>query len=185
VVRNALRGGREAGLASAFGAAVGNTSHAIAAGLGLALVFTRWPVAMTTLRVGGAIYLAWLGLASVYRTVKHVDGGVQLLADESNIDVSDRGRGSFGQGLTVNVLNPAIATFYLIVVPSFLPGGAPRWYFAALAAIHIVMALVCHGLWAVGLAKLRNMFRPPLARRVLEGATGLALLALAARVLFP
>ena len=91
-------------------------------------------------------------------------------------------RGSFRQGLTVNILNPAIATFYLIVVPSFLPSGASRWYFVMLAAMHVTLAFACHGLWAIGLDRIRRLFRRPGSRRLLEGATGVALIALAVRV---
>ena len=184
VVRNTLRGGREAGFASAAGAAVGNTSHAVAAGLGLALVFARWPAAMTALRVGGALYLAWLGLVSLSRALRYVDGGMRMMyAGEAVAQNPGWRNGSFRQGLAVNLLNPAIATFYLVVVPSFLPEGAPRWYFAGLAVIHIAMAFICHGIWALALARLRRMFQPPLARRLLEGVTGFALLALAFRLL--
>jgi threonine/homoserine/homoserine lactone efflux protein len=184
VVRNTLTGGRSAGLAAALGAAIGNTSHATAAGLGLAVVFMRWPLALTVLRVAGATFLAWLGLVSVYRAVRHSDGGLTVL-DASASDAASLQRGSLRQGLTVNLLSPAIATFYLAVVPSFLDAGAPRWYFAALAAAHIVMALACHGAWVIGLHTLRRLFSPPLTRRLLGGATGLALLWLAARLSRP
>jgi threonine/homoserine/homoserine lactone efflux protein len=183
VVRNTLIGGTGAGLASAIGAAVGNTSHATASWLGLALVFARWPNAMTALRLSGALFLAWLGVVSLYRVLRFADGGMQL-ALTTTAQVRGRHRfGSFRQGLAINLLNPAIATFYLVVVPSFLPAGAPRWYFAALAAMHVAMALVCHGVWAIALDRLRRLFGPPLARRALEGATGVALIALAIRVL--
>lgn len=184
VVRNALLGGREAGLAAAVGAAMGNASHAAAAGLGLALVFSRWPTAMTVLSLSGASYLAWLGTRSLYRVIKHPDAGLRMMADDTGPPGSAAWRrgNSFRQGLTVNLLNPAIATFYLVVVPSFLKTGAPRYYFAMLAALHISMALVCHGAWAMALDRLRRWFHPPMARRILEGATGFALIALALRV---
>ena len=183
IVRNTLRGGRSAGLAAAAGAAVGNLSHATAAGLGLAVVFARWPTALTAIRVGGAAYLTWLGLQSVYRALTERDGGLQMLGTVRTEGEKSASTGSFRQGLTVNLLSPAIVAFYLIVVPSFLPPSAPRWYFALLAAVHIAMAFTCHGVWAVALDSLRRWFRPPLARRALEGATGIALLALAVRVL--
>jgi threonine/homoserine/homoserine lactone efflux protein len=183
VVRNTLIGGRAAGVAAALGAATGNTSHATAAGLGLAVVFARWPMALTALRIAGAVYLGWLGAQSVMRVARHGDGGLTMLPATGAASSPAVRTGSFRQGLAVNVLNPAMATFYLVVVPSFIPAGAPRWYFAALAAIHITMALICHGAWAVGLDTLRQLCRPPLARRLLEGATGAALLGLAARVL--
>jgi threonine/homoserine/homoserine lactone efflux protein len=182
VVRNTLAGGRIAGLAAAAGAALGNTSHATAAGLGLTVVLARWPLAMTTVRVAGALYLGWLGLASMYRVLRHADGGLPI--DAARADGRPRALGlPMRQGLTVNLLNPAIATFYLVVVPSFLPQGAPPGYFAALAAFHVLFALTCHGIWAVALDKLRRLIRPPLARRSLEALTAVALLGLSLRVL--
>ena len=171
-----------AGFATATGAAVGNTSHAALAGLGLALVFSRVPVVMTVLRLAGGSYLAWLGLRSLYRALRHSDGGLNLSTAVEQASSVRAHVGSFRQGVTVNLLNPAIATFYLVVLPSFIPTGAPRWYFAALAAIHILMALVCHGVWALALDKVRRLFHPPATRRALEAATGVALLALAMRV---
>ena len=69
-----------AGLAAAAGAAVGNSTHATAAGLGLALVFARWPIAMTALRIAGAMFLAWLGMLSLYRVARFEDGGLRALS---------------------------------------------------------------------------------------------------------
>ena len=186
VVRSALSGGRNAGLAAAAGAAMGNAFHATAAGLGLAVIFSRRPLALTLLTFSGAAYLAWLGIRSVYRVVKHPDGGLRVIAEAPAWSDARRGQRaiSFRQGLAVNLLNPAIATFYLVVVPSFLRAGAPRWYFALLAGLHILMAFVCHGAWALALDQLRRLFRPPIARRLLEGATGVALIALAIRVIW-
>jgi len=179
-VRNTLAGGRAAGFAAAAGAAVGNTSQATAAGLGLAVLFARFPFAVVVLRVLGAAYLAWLGATSLWRVA---------LRRESTGDacvvpaVSAERRTSFSQGLTVNLLNPAISTFYLVVVPSFLPAGAPRWYYAVLASMHIAIAFACHGTWAIAFDRMREFFRVSSTRRVLEAATGVALLALAVRVL--
>lgn len=183
VVRNTLEAGRRAGLAAALGAAIGNASHATAAGLGLAVIFTRWPPALTALRIAGAFYLGWLGMVSLYRAVQQADGGVTMLSPATGGINGPVRRGSLRQGLMVNLLNPAIATFYLVVVPSFLAAGAARWYFAALAALHVVMALIFHSAWAIALDRLRRFFRPPIARRLLGAATGIALVGLAARVL--
>ena len=187
VVRNTLVGGPDAGIAAAAGAAVGNATHATAAGLGLALVFARWPGAMTLLRIAGALFLAWLGVLSLYRVARFEDGGLRVLSsrtrEEAQPSAAHPRAIGFRQGLAVNLLNPAIATFYLVVVPSFLPTGATKWHFAGLATIHVTMAFVCHSLWAMGLDRLRRLFHPPLARRLLEAATGVALLGLALRVL--
>jgi threonine/homoserine/homoserine lactone efflux protein len=185
VVRNTLTGGRAAGLAAAAGAAVANSTHATAAGLGLAVVFARWPAALAAIRLGGALYLGWLGAVSVYRGLTQADGGIRLSRPEDERgSVRDVQTGSFRQGLILNLMNPTIITFYLVVVPTFLPRGATAWYFAGLALYHVGLAIICHSIWALGLDQLRLIFHAPRPRRVLEGATGVALLGLAARVLF-
>jgi threonine/homoserine/homoserine lactone efflux protein len=183
VIRTTLAGGRAAGLVAAVGAATGNTSHAAAAGLGLAVVFARWPVALTALRIGGAVYLAWLGALSLVQAMRSGNDRPGALGEEAAPTRSLAQKGNFRQGLMVNLLNPSIATFYLIVVPTFIPAGAPPWYFATLAFVHIGMAFVCHAVWATALDKLRQFFRRPVARRTLEAVTGLALLALAIDIL--
>jgi threonine/homoserine/homoserine lactone efflux protein len=181
VVRNTLAGGRSAGFAAAAGAALGNTSQATAAGIGLAVLIARFPAALVVLRVLGATYLAWLGVSSIWGVLARRESGLRVPAVESSVSPEEC-RASFRQGLTVNLLNPAISTFYLVVVPSFLPQRAPRGYYAVLALMHIAIAFTCHGVWAVAFDRLREFFRVPAARRVLEAATGAVLLGLAARV---
>jgi threonine/homoserine/homoserine lactone efflux protein len=184
VVRNTLQGGRGAGLAAAMGAALGNSSHAALAGLGVAVLFVRWPWLPMLLRFAGGSYLAWLGCHSIYRALKHPDGGLRLARAHEPSTTSPRPDrvSSLRQGLLVNLLNPAIATFYLVVVPTFVPSSASRIYFVFLALIHVGLAFVCHGVWAVALDRLRRVFNAPAARRTLEGLTAVALITLAIRV---
>jgi threonine/homoserine/homoserine lactone efflux protein len=180
VVRNTLAAGRAAGFAAASGAALGNTLQATAAGLGLAVLLARWPAAMTIVRVLGAAYLAWLGAVSLWRASTRKSGLAVL--PEVGEPPRDGQSASFRQGLTVNLLNPAISTFYLVVVTSFVPPGAPRWYYAALALMHIAMAFGCHGFWTMAFDSLRHIFGTPTRRMLLEGATGVAMICLAIRV---
>lgn len=182
VVRQTLVSGRAAGLSAAAGAALGNASHATAAGLGLAVVFARWPLALTLLRYGGAAFLAWLGARSLWRVSHDARTALPLSEGTARLTVA---RGGFGQGLMVNLLNPAIATFYLVVVPSFMPEQATVWRYIGMAAAHVLMALGCHSAWVLGFDRLRAFFRAPRARVSFEVATGVALLALAARVAWP
>jgi threonine/homoserine/homoserine lactone efflux protein len=180
VVRNTLRGGRSAGLATAAGAALANATHATFAGLGLAVLFTHWPSGLVAIRILGAVYLAWLGAQSLWTAFHLHDGGLSF---ESEGPPLRTGAGGFRDGLAINLANPTIITFYLAIVPSFIPAGAPHFYFATLAAIHVTIAFVCHSMWAVALHAVRRWFAAQWARRTLTAATGLALIYLAARVL--
>jgi threonine/homoserine/homoserine lactone efflux protein len=180
VVRNTLAGGWRSGLAAAFGAAIGNSTHATAAGLGLAVVVSRVPMVLLFVQLAGGLYLAWLGISSLRRLLNH------HALPASDAILNARGgdlHHAVREGVMVNLLNPAIALFYLAVVPSFLPHPTPRGYYVQLAAIHIVMAFLCHGVWAFGLDRLRHALTHPAARMALEGVTASALLLLALRVL--
>ena len=76
-----------------------------------------------------------------------------------------------------------IISYYLSVVPSFIPAGASRFYYSGLAATHVGLAVACHAMWATGLDAMRRWFVAPWTRRVLQAATGIALIALAIRVI--
>ena len=70
-----------AGMAAALGAALGNTTHAAAAGLGLAVLVTRWPAGLTAIRVAGAAFLCWLGIRSLLRATVLHDGRLSIAAE--------------------------------------------------------------------------------------------------------
>lgn len=183
VVRNTLEGGRRAGYATALGAALANSIIAIACGLGLSVLLAYWPGSIDAIRIGGALFLAWLGAASLWRAWRKPDGGIRLSIDPGEARERSHFGAYLGDGLAINLLSPIIISFYLSVVPSFIPAGASRLYYSMLAASHVTMAVLCHSMWATALDAMRRRFVAPWTRRTLQAATGLALLGLAVRVL--
>ena len=182
VVRNTLRGDRGAGLATAAGAAVANASYGVVTGVGLSALLARWPPVFAVVRMVGAAYLGWLGAQSLWRVARHADGGLHAPVGHG-AGVPTRNRlVSFREGLGFNLLNPAITSFYLAVVPSFMPAGASTTRFALMAGAHVCLAFGCHASWALALDAIRRVFWKPARRRMLEAATGLALIVLAVRV---
>jgi threonine/homoserine/homoserine lactone efflux protein len=181
VVRNVLDGGRSAGMAAATGVAAGNTAWAAAAGLGITTLIARVPIVFAAVRLIGAGYLAFLALRA-YMSVW--TGAHAALPSGASTDSGGNDRRSgFREGVAVNLLNPSVATFYMVVVPSFLPAPGPSGRFVVLASIHVAMAFLCHTVWVSGLNVLRAVWSRPAARRTLEAITGTALLALAVRML--
>jgi len=183
VVRNTLEGGRRAGYLTALGAALANSTIAIACGLGLSVLVSVWPGSLDAIRIGGALFLAWLGIASLYRAARYGDGGIRLALDLKDTPARSHAGAYIGDGLAINLLSPVIISFYLSVVPSFIPAGASRFYYSGLAATHVSLAVVCHAMWATGLDAMRRWFVAPWTRRVLQAATGIALIGLAVRVI--
>jgi threonine/homoserine/homoserine lactone efflux protein len=176
VIRSAVEGGRRAGVATATGVATANGSHAAAAGLGLAVLLRESPRVFLVVQMAGAAYLAWLGLVSLRRAVR---------AERRSAapDPARLSRGSaFRDGLAVNLANPAVMTFYLAAVPTFLAPDAGVAAFAGLAAMHVTLAFACHSCWAVAFDRLRRLFARPAFARLLEGAAGVALVLLAVRL---
>lgn len=183
VVRNTLEGGRRAGYVTALGAASANTIIATACGLGLSLLIAYWPGSVAAMRIGGAAFLAWLGVSSLWRAWSHVDGGIRMSLDPEDAPQRFHAGAYFGDGLAINLLSPVIISFYLSVVPTFVPLGASRLYYPMLASSHVGLALLCHSAWATGLDAMRRWFIAPWTRRMLQAATGLALIGLSVRVI--
>jgi threonine/homoserine/homoserine lactone efflux protein len=177
VVRNTLGRGMTGGLAAAGGAATGNTIQAAIAGMGVAVLFAKWPLLAAVLRTAGALYLLWLGAASLRRGFRLRPAGALAAPGMWHAGSAYR------QGLTVNLLNPAITSFYVAVVPAFVPPAAPPWHYAALAAAHVLIAFACHAAWAVAFGWLRQGAERPRLMRGLEVAAGLVLVALAIKVM--
>ena len=183
VVRNALEGGRRAGYLTALGAALANTTIAIACGLGLSVLLAVWPGSLNAIRIAGALFLATLGVSSLYRALTRHDGGIRMSLDPNAAPARSHGGAYVGDGLAINLLSPVIISFYLSVVPSFIPAGASRLYYSGLAATHIGLAIACHAMWATALDAMRRWFVAPWTRRALQAVTGIALIALAVRVI--
>jgi threonine/homoserine/homoserine lactone efflux protein len=179
VVRNTLEGGRRAGYFTALGAALANTTIATACGLGLSVLLGVWPQSLDVIRIAGALFLATLGAMSFYRAFRHADGGIRLSVDPNAAPARSHFGAYVGDGLGINILSPVIISFYLSVVPGFIPAGASRFYYSGLAATHVGLAVACHSAWATGLDAMRRFFVAPWTRRALQAGTGLALIGLA------
>ena len=187
VVRNTLARGARGGVTAAAGAATANAIQAAIAGAGVALLIARSPHALTALRIAGAAYLGWLGMLSARRGLARNASRMNFRGSDSGENSSGKNFGSFSrsyrQGLATNLLHPGVTTFYVAVLPAFIPADAPRGYFAFLALIHIVIAFACHTAWTVAFDRLRRAMERPAVARALELATAGVLIFLAVKIL--
>lgn len=179
VLRNSIAGGARAGFFTAAGANSGSFCYGLLTAFGFALTLQRWPSAWTVLRWGGVAYLSWLGLQAWWRAF-HAHAAITVTREEPP---RERWQ-DFSSGFLTNVLNPSLAAFYLVVLPQFIPRGAPFARTAmTLTAIHIGMALSWHAAWALAGATLARVLSRHRPRQVLDVITGAALLALAVKIL--
>jgi threonine/homoserine/homoserine lactone efflux protein len=175
VVQHTLSHGRRAGALAALGAACGNSTYAIAAGLGVDVLFHESPEAFEVLRGLGAIYLCWLGVRALWRAWKG-----PRAATGPDVERSP----AFRQGYTVTLLNPSVATFYFAVIPGFMTSAATFSRFAPLAAIHVMMALTCHLIWTFTVGAFRAQLAAPTMMRWIDAIGGVALFLLGISMLY-
>jgi threonine/homoserine/homoserine lactone efflux protein len=178
VLRNSIAGGTRAGLLTALGCNTGSVCYGLLTAFGFAVALQRWPSAWLVLRVAGVGYLAWLGLVSLLRAFTRKGETAMLVARP------DRGSWhSTSSGFITNFFNPSLAAFYLVVVPQFIPRGAPFVRSAlTLTAIHVSLAASWHSAWAVAGSTMARVLSSGRPRRLLDAITGIALLGLALKI---
>ena len=111
LVSRTLAQGRTAGFVSLAGTSTGFALHALAAALGLSALLAAVPVAYEIVRWAGALYLAWLAVAT-WRASSDIDPRVAA----PRVPRAQM----FRQGLLTSVLNPKVAVFQLALFPQFV-----------------------------------------------------------------
>lgn len=136
----AISQGRRAGLVSLAGTAVGFLCYLLAATAGLSALFVAVPAAYTTVKIAGALYLAWLAWGML-RPGGRSPFQARDLSPESDARL-------FGLGLLTNLLNPKIALMYAALLPQFVdPAVGATWtQLVQLGSIQIAVAVAVNGL---------------------------------------
>ena len=179
VLRNSIRRGMRSGVRTAVGINAGSICYGLLTAFGVALTLEQWPAAWTALRIGGTLYMAWLGLISLRHALGRANRESLRADAREDVPAAPLARDLY-EGFITNVLNPSIATFYLLIIPQFVPRGAPvATSVLLLTAMHVGMAVTCHLTWAAAGGTLAHTLGRSGPRRVVEGVAGIALIALA------
>lgn len=174
VLRTSLLHGVTAGLVIAAGAALASTTYGVLSGTSTTWLLKSWPWALVVLERCGAAFLVWLGATALWRA----------LGPEDRVPRATS-RGGLWQGFLANALNPPVALFYFLVVPRFVPSGAPLFRSVmVLTTVHVVLAFTWHSTCAAGAGALSRVLASPAARRAIDLITGVVLVAFAIRMLF-
>lgn len=180
VLRNTAEGGRRAGVLTALGIAGGNAFWGLSVGLGLGAVISRTPGAMTALQVGGAVLLTGLGVMSLRRAWAERRAGAVADAALAIRERPTHDTTMLVEGTLTNLMNAPVPIFYVATVPQFIdrgPGFTAAFF--TLTAIHVSMAFVCHGAYAVAFGGLARAMAVRGRRWILHAITGAVLVALA------
>jgi threonine/homoserine/homoserine lactone efflux protein len=176
VARNVLRHGRSAGIATSVGICTGILGWAVAAAFGVSTLLASSAIAFTALKLAGAAYLIYLGIAT--------------LRDHNAVVVSgpsDRARLAWHrawlQGLLSALLNPKLGVFFLTLLPQFIaPGDSPAGQALLLAVAFDLIGLAWLVTYSAMLGAVGEVLNRPGPRRLMRWLTGTILVGLGARV---
>ncbi|TLF47787.1 LysE family translocator [Halomonas urmiana] len=148
VIRNTARGGWRDGVATSLAICCGLFVHATVSALGISLILLQSAWAFGVLKLAGAAYLVWLGVASLLAARRGQGLPVAGVSTERRPVPLWR---PVREGLLSNVLNPKTVVFYMAFLPQFIAPGDPAlakslW----LAGVHFVVA----NLWQIGIVAM-------------------------------
>ena len=180
VTRNALIGGRRAGVFTILGIGSGLLIWTIAASVGIAALLRASEPAFVALKIAGSAYLIFLGAQALWGAFRGTGAHIRLApAGTSRVPP----RLAYRQGVLCNLGNPKIAIFFTSFLPQFAQGDEPS--FTALLLLALAFSAIGLGwlsLYNLGIAKAGEFLRRPTVRRVVEGITGTALVGFGVRL---
>ena len=173
-IRNSLLGGRRPGVFTALGVSTGQAVWALATSVGLAALIVAFEPAFVTLKLVGAAFLVYLGaqalLAAIRGThVERCEAGGPLTSGVA-----------FRQGVLSNLGNPKMAVFFTSLLPQF--GAESFGGLLALGLAFCTMTFVWLSGYAFVVARVGDVLRRPVVRRVFDAVLGTVLVALGIRL---
>lgn len=178
VISRGVALGRKAALLTVVGNTMGVLILVAAVAAGIGAIVERSILAYEVLRLGGAVYIVYLGV----QALRHR----RSLATVLDVTAVRPSRQVVREGLVVGVTNPKGIVFFTAVLPQFVDrsGGMPvPLQLLALGVILAAIALVSDSMWAIvaGTARRWLADRPERLER-LGGTGGLIMIGLGTRL---
>ena len=177
-LRNTLRGGLWAGVATGVGLGAVAAGWTLAALMGLGAVFALVPWAYGALKAAGAGYLIWLAV-QIWR-----DAGAPLAPVQAAPGRATLLRAA-GGGALVNLANPKSVLFAGSVLVVIFPAGLGGAETALIIANHFALEVALYTALAVLLSRPAAQAAYLGARRMLDRAAAAVLGALGLRLALP
>jgi threonine/homoserine/homoserine lactone efflux protein len=168
-IRNALVGGRRAGVLTAAGVSLGQAVWALATSVGLAALIVAFEPAFVALKLAGAAFLLYLGIHALRRALR----------GEMSEQRGAKRHSPFRQGILSNLGNPKMAVFFTSLLPQFASAFAGL---LVLGLLFCAMTFAWLTAYAFVVAKAGDVLRRPSIRRVFDAVLGAVLVALGLRL---
>jgi len=148
------------------------------AALGLGALVAAFPAAFRLLAIAGGLYVAWLGLRSIWSGVRRQDEAA------AQAPAVHKARSALLDGFSVQIANPKALLFFTAVLPPFIDPARPiipqLLLFATATIGFDVLAMSAYGLGGAALSARMN---EPAFKRGFSLLVGLMLITAAALIL--
>jgi threonine/homoserine/homoserine lactone efflux protein len=180
VTRNALAYGARVARFTAIGISLGILGWAVASAAGVGLVLERSVVAFTVIKLGGAAYLAYLGVRSLLDSRR--SGHARALDRPPAPRTALTAASALRQGALGNLLNPKAAVIWVSILPQFVHRGDSWVRLGAMVLVFEVMLLLWLTAYGYAISRAGASSAGLRVRRVIERATGVVLIGLGVRL---
>ncbi|WP_338501812.1 LysE family transporter [Erwinia aphidicola] len=162
-----LRYGRRQALATVSGGVLAAMMLMTASALGLGAILAASTTAFTVLKVVGAAYLIWLGIAASR------DNSEPTAVSTSEMEEAPGAFRLFRKGFTVGISNPKDLLFFAALFPNFIDASQPHaLQFATLAITWAVLDCSIMFSYACAGRLLSGVFASRRRLRILNRSTG-------------
>ena len=171
-VANGVQRGKAAALLGVAGMNAATLVWFGAAALGLGALVTAFPDVFRIVSIGGALYVAWLGVKALRDAFREAGAQKQVTLHPD--------RSAFIDGFMVQIANPKAVLFFTAVLPPFMDVTRPAApQLALFAAATIGMDVLSMSAYGLGGAALARRMTEPRFRKGFAFLTGVLLLAAA------
>ena len=180
VLTRGIAQGRKVALASAWGMCSGLLFHTTLAAVGLSALLARSAVALSVVKYIGAAYLVYLGVRALLSREEFSPSVEKIFAVKL--------RNFFLQGLTMNLLNPKVAVFFMAFLPQFVSpsvatAGGAALRLVALGLVFALLSVVVFSAIALFSGAVGDrLSRNPRFATALQWSTGFVLVGLGVRL---
>ncbi|VVE44671.1 lysine transporter LysE [Pandoraea pneumonica] len=179
VMQTSMVRGVRHGLATSAGLALARAGHVTLSACGVAALLRAAPWLFETVRIAGAIYLAWIAI-QIWRSPAF---GIEALS--TSRDAAPPLAHAVRRGVLSSVLNPKALLFCSVLLPQFVrPEAGPIWsQVLELGVLLVAVGAVFDVTLTFGAAHIARWLRTrPLAQKVQRWSFAAALMAFAVRL---
>lgn len=176
VLSQSVWAGPRSGAAALAGLQLGYMLWWLLAALGLGTLAAAFPLAFRALAVGGALYLAWLGIQALRHAGRASADGAEPPRKPTRHALRD--------GVLVALSNPKSLVYIVALLPPFVDASqsvAPQLFVLAAVAMSIDVAL--GSLYILAGSRLAAAMAEPATRHRLDLAVGAIFIAIGAGIL--